>query len=84
MNAKLNCQFTSPVAGLTWSQCENSFTLHAMPTTHCTNLIETATSSTVYHTDIGGFDYHSSGGGGIEDLGGDDFDYAVDCGDFLF
>lgn len=36
----------------------------------------------VYHTDIGGFDFHTAGG--IEDLGGEDFDYAMDCGDFIF
>lgn len=36
----------------------------------------------VYHTDIGGgFDF---GGTGVEDLGGEDFDYAMDCGDFIF
>lgn len=66
--------------GLTWTQCDDTFTLHALPTTHCTNLIETAHSG-VYHTDIGAFDFHA---GGIEDLGGEDFDYAMDCGDFIF
>lgn len=78
---------------LTWSQCEDSITLHALPTTHCTNIIET-TAGGIYHTDlIGGYDYHggSVGGGassgvgiGIEDVAGDDFDYAMDCGDFIF
>ncbi|XP_061390458.1 uncharacterized protein LOC133325750 [Musca vetustissima] len=67
--------------GLTWSQCEDTFTLHALPTTHCTNLIDTSCSGAVYHTDIGGFDFHSST---VEDLGGEDFDYAMDCGDFIF
>ncbi|XP_037949033.1 uncharacterized protein LOC119680338 isoform X2 [Teleopsis dalmanni] len=67
--------------GLTWSQCEDTFTLHALPTTHCTNLIDTGCSGAVYHTDIGGFDFHSTG---VEDLGGEDFDYAMDCGDFIF
>lgn len=66
--------------GLTWTQCEETFTLHALPTTHCTNLIESAHAG-VYHTDIGAFDFHT---GGIEDLGGEDFDYAMDCGDFIF
>lgn len=47
---------------------------------HCTNLVETAHVG-VYHTDIGAFDFHA---GGIEDLGGEDFDYAMDCGDFIF
>lgn len=51
-----------------------------MPTTHCTNIIETS-SAGIYHTDIGAFDFYT---GGIEDLGGDDFDYAMDCGDFIF
>uniref|UniRef100_A0A1A9X2K2 PH domain-containing protein n=1 Tax=Glossina brevipalpis TaxID=37001 RepID=A0A1A9X2K2_9MUSC len=67
--------------GLTWSQCEDTFTLHALPTTHCTNLIDTTCSGAIYHTDIGGFDFHSTG---VEDLGGEDFDYAMDCGDFIF
>ncbi|XP_037913712.1 uncharacterized protein LOC119653214 [Hermetia illucens] len=65
--------------GLTWSQCEDTFTLHALPTTHCTNLLG-ASSAAIYHADIGGFDFHT----GVEDLGGEDFDYAMDCGDFIF
>lgn len=41
-----------------------------------------ASHAGVYHTDIGAFDFHA---GGIEDLGGaEDFDYAMDCGDFIF
>ncbi|EGK96317.1 AGAP013121-PB [Anopheles gambiae str. PEST] len=64
---------------LTWSQCEDSITLHALPTTHCTNMIETPCAGGIYHTDIGPFDFH-----GIEDVGGEDFDYAMDCGDFIF
>lgn len=67
--------------GLTWTQYEDSFTLHALPTTHCTNFIETSHAG-VYHTDIGAFDFHA--GAGIEDIGGEDFDYAMDCGDFIF
>lgn len=68
--------------GLTWSQCEDTFTLHALPTTHCTNLVDAvACNGSIYHTDIGGFDFHSTG---VEDLGGEDFDYAMDCGDFIF
>ncbi|XP_061508454.1 uncharacterized protein LOC11175992 [Anopheles gambiae] len=64
---------------LTWSQCDDSITLHALPTTHCTNMIETPCAGGIYHTDIGPFDFH-----GIEDVGGEDFDYAMDCGDFIF
>lgn len=68
--------------GLTWSQCEDTFTLHALPTTHCTNLLDsTHCSGAIYHTDMG-FDLHSSGG--VEEIGGEDFDYAMDCGDFIF
>ncbi|XP_055385117.1 uncharacterized protein LOC129614505 [Condylostylus longicornis] len=66
--------------GLTWSQCEDTFTLHALPTTHCTNLIESSAAGGIYHTDIGAFDWHN----GVEDIGGEDFDYAMDCGDFIF
>lgn len=64
---------------LTWSQCEDSITLHALPTTHCTNMIEAPCAGGIYHTDISPFDFH-----GIEDVGGEDFDYAMDCGDFIF
>jgi hypothetical protein len=64
---------------LTWSQCEDAITLHALPTTHCTNVIE-ATGGGVYHTEMGAFDYP----GALEDVGGEDFDYAMDCGDFIF
>lgn len=73
------------LSGLTWSQCEDTFTLHALPTTHCTNLLDMACiGGAVYHTDVGGgFDVYSSGTG-VEDLGGEDFDYAMDCGDFIF
>lgn len=70
--------------GLTWSQCDDSFTLHALPTTHCTNLYETTSSAGIYHTDVGNYDCHGGGTSGIEDMGGDDFDYAMDCGDFIF
>lgn len=63
-----------------------------MPTTHCTNMYDASSGGAVYHTDFeaGGYDMHSgvasasAGGGAIDDLGGDDFDYAMDCGDFIF
>lgn len=57
--------------------------LHALPTTHCTNFMEAALTmdAGIYHTDMSAFDYHSAG---IEDVGAEDFDYAMDCGDFLF
>lgn len=71
--------------GLTWSQCDDSFTLHALPTTHSTNLYETTSSAGIYHTDIENYDCHGGGTSGIEEMtGGDDFDYAMDCGDFAF
>lgn len=68
--------------GLTWSQCEDSFMLHALPTTHCTNYMESALTmdAGVYHTEMAALDYS----GGIEDAGAEDFDYAMDCGDMLF
>ncbi|XP_059611094.1 uncharacterized protein LOC132258016 [Phlebotomus argentipes] len=66
---------------LTWSQCEDSFTLHALPTNHCTNYADTSIAG-IYHTDVEtGIDFHSTG---VEELGVEDFDYAMDCGDFLF
>lgn len=79
-NISIVCIYLSVHKGLTWTQCEDTFTLHALPTTHCTNFIETSHAG-IYHTDIGAFDFHTSG---IEDLGGEDFDYAMDCGDFIF
>lgn len=83
MNAsvKLYCIRMCLCIGLTWTQCEDTFTLHALPTTHCTNFVDAGYTG-VYHTDIGAFDFHA---GGIEELGGEtDFDYAMDCGDFIF
>lgn len=56
--------------------------MHALPLTHSTNIIETTAAAGVYHTDMGVYDFHGSTG--IEDLGGEDFDYAMDCGDFIF
>lgn len=47
--------------------------------------MDTVTTDAVYHhhdSNIGGFDFQSSGG--IDDCAVDDFDYTVDCGDFLF
>lgn len=58
--------------------------LHALPTTHCTNYMESAFTmdAGVYHTEMSALDY--GGGAGIEDVGAEDFDYAMDCGDFIF
>lgn len=57
---------------------------------HCTNMIDT-TSSAMYYSDMNAFDTGadadagggSGGGGGFDDVCGDDFDYNVDCADFL-
>lgn len=79
--------------GLTWSQTDDSFTLHALPPMHCTNMIETA-SSAMYYSDMNAFDVGADaggdgggggggGGGGFDDVCGEDFDYNVDCADFL-
>lgn len=79
--------FISVHIGLTWSQGDDSFVLHATPTPHCTNVVDTGVAGAVYHHDCsgssgGGYDFHGSGG--LDDIAADDFDYAVDCGDFLF
>lgn len=73
-------------SGLSWSECGDSFLLHAMPTTHCSNLSTAALSSAVYAGEMSTFDLVGSGGGAsaLDDLAADDFDYNVDCGDFLF
>lgn len=74
--------------GLTWSQSEDFFLLHAMPTVHCSNYCDTSHNAGIYHTDVGGgggYDMHTgAGASGIDDIGGEDFDYAMDCGDFIF
>lgn len=64
--------------GLTWSQCEDSYTLHALPSPHSTNI----EFGGVY-SDFAACD-HATTTAGIEDVGGDDFDCSVDCGDFVF
>lgn len=58
--------------------------LHAMPTTHCTNLTASAVSSALYAGDMSTFDMIGGGSSALDDMAADDFDYTVDCGDFLF
>lgn len=57
-----------------------------MPVVHSTNMYDVAATA-LYHADVGAgaYDIHSgAASAGLEDLGGDDFDYAMDCGDFIF
>lgn len=78
------CVPPSSPTGLTWSQCDDSFMLHALPTTHCTNYMEAAFTmdAGIYHTEMAALDYNSAGMDG--DVGAEDMDYAMDCGDFIF
>jgi hypothetical protein len=74
---------------LTWSQCEDALTLNALPATDCTNIIESG--GDVYHhighhpsntaTQLDAYEYSANA---VEDLAAEDYDYAVDCGDFIF
>lgn len=72
---------------LTWSQCDDAVLLHALPSTDCTNIVE---GCEVYnHIGHGaniGESHHaySSESAAIEDVAAEDYDYAVDCGDFIF
>uniref|UniRef100_A0A336MEY3 CSON011050 protein n=1 Tax=Culicoides sonorensis TaxID=179676 RepID=A0A336MEY3_CULSO len=82
---------------LTWSQADDALALHAVPTTHCSNLTEmscvdgTVVADCYHHPHT---DYENSGSGGsgghadwhnqYDDLTVDDADYAMDFGDFMF
>lgn len=64
---------------LTWSQCDDAILLHALPLADSTNLIE---GYDMYnHVDSM---YAIESGGTIEDVTAEDYDYAIDCGDFFF
>lgn len=67
--------------GLTWSQTDESFTLHALPPMHCSNTFEVV-GADMYHSDMNAFDFDASGG--FDDVCAEDFDYNMDCGDFIF
>jgi hypothetical protein len=75
---------------LTWSQCDDAILLHALPMTDTSNMM--MDSIDVYNT----MDAHSTHveasqshtyvdtANTIEDIAAEDYDYAVDCGDFIF
>lgn len=68
---------------LTWSQCDDAILLHALPSTDCTNIVE---GCEVYNH-IGHVEsqaYSAAETATIEDIAAEDYDYAVDCGDFIF
>ncbi|CAO1424991.1 unnamed protein product [Diamesa serratosioi] len=71
---------------LTWSQCEEYLTLQALPSTDCTNIIEGG-GEVFNHIGHGAHmeTYETAASSaGIDDLSAEDYDYAVDCGDFIF
>lgn len=53
---------------------------------HCSNILETVSANAMYHSDMSAFDISTGGGGGggFDDMCADDFDYNMDCGDFIF
>lgn len=70
---------------LTWSQSDDAILLHALPSTDCTNIVE---GCEIYnhighgaHVEPTGY---STEAASIEDVTAEDYDYAVDCGDFIF
>lgn len=83
---------------LIWSQCDDSIVLHALPTTDTTNMLDggdmynhisdhgagahVESTSHGHHSSSYGMDGSSSGG--LDDIAAEDYDYAVDCGDFIF
>lgn len=81
---------------LIWSQCDDSIVLHALPTTDTTNLIEACDVYNHISYDHGAHVESTSHGhqstsyamdsstGGLDDIAAEDYDYAVDCGDFIF
>lgn len=73
---------------LTWSQCDDAILLHALPSTDCTNIIE---GCEIYnhighgaHMESSGYGAETAASAAIEDVAAEDYDYAVDCGDFIF
>lgn len=81
---------------LIWSQCDDAILLHALPTTDCTNLMVCDMYSHIdghgAHVDTSHAQQHhhtttyetATTAGAIDDLAAEDYDYAVDCGDFIF
>lgn len=72
--------------------------LHALPTTDTTNMIESCdvyshishdhgahveSTSHGHHTSSS-YGAEASSTGGLDDIVAEDYDYAVDCGDFIF
>ncbi|XP_070503738.1 uncharacterized protein [Chironomus tepperi] len=65
---------------LTWSQCDDSILLHALPLADSTNMFE---GCEVY-SHVESHSYGIEAASTIEDVTAEDYDYAVDCGDFFF
>lgn len=73
---------------LTWSQCDDAILLHALPSTDCTNIVE---GCEIYnhighgaHMSTEPNAYSNEANASIDDVTAEDYDYAVDCGDFIF
>lgn len=70
---------------LTWSECDDAIALHAHPSTDCTNIVEgLEVYNYVGHADHGESTAYGSDPTPIDDITAEDYDYAVDCGDFIF
>lgn len=72
---------------LTWSSADDAILLHALPSTDCTNIVE---GCEVYNHIGHGAHVESQSystaaeSTAIDDITAEDYDYAVDCGDFIF
>lgn len=68
---------------LTWSQCDDAVLLHALPSTDSTNIVE---GCEVYNHIGHNLDSQTYAveTATIDDIAAEDYDYAVDCGDFIF
>lgn len=84
---------------LAWSQCDEAVLLHALPSLDCTNVADTceiynpighgAHYADSHHHDSNAYAVDTAttatSSGAIEDVAAaEDYDYAVDCGDFIF
>jgi hypothetical protein len=73
---------------LTWSQCDDAILLHALPMTDTTNITEICDTYNhighATHVESQSYSHAVDAAPTIEDVVAEDYDYAVDCGDFIF
>ncbi|KAG5670817.1 hypothetical protein PVAND_001055 [Polypedilum vanderplanki] len=74
---------------LTWSQCDDAILLHALPMTDSSNIMEglevyNSFGTHSAHVETSHSHAYVDTAATIEDITAEDYDYAVDCGDFIF